>query len=183
VVLAPYRDSPKKTVLRTIRISEDYDETLRRDSKARGLSVNALLSTIIAKHVEWDRYSERFGFLSLSRETFRSIIEATDEKRLDLAARELGARIPKEAVLFWRRKLTLDSFLAFLAFVSKYQKIAEYEIETESEESVITARHELGEKWSKWLRAFLDEALRTSFGIQAEFDLSKGFVIARFSSK
>ncbi len=180
----PVTDSSrKKTVLRTIRITEDYDETLRKDSKSKGLSVNALLSTIMAKYVEWERYSERFGFVSLSRETFKSIIEVTDEKKLEEIARELGSRIPREAMLFWRKKLTIESFLAFLGFVAKYQKLAEYEIEEENVgETVITARHEFGEKWSKWLKAFIDEALRTSFRIQAEFETSKGFVVAKFSA-
>jgi len=172
----------RKSVLRTIRITEEQDEVLRKDSKSSGLYVNALLSTIITKYVEWDRFSDRFGFVSLSKEVFRSIIESTDEKRFRDTAKEFGSRIPKEAMLFWRRKLSLDSFLSFLFLVAKYQKIAEYEIETREGETVITARHEFGEKFSTWLRTFLDESLRNSFGIQAEFDVSKSFVVATFKS-
>ncbi len=173
----------RKSVLRTIRITEAQDEVLRKDSRSKGLYVNALLSTIITKYVEWDRYGDRFGFVSASKETFRALIETTDEQKLLATARELGARIPKEAVLFWRKKVNLDSYLSFLSLVSRYQKLAEFEIEAESGETVITARHEFGEKWSKWLKVFLDESLRESFGIQPRFDVSKGFVVASFKSQ
>ncbi len=119
----------------------------------------------------------------MSKETFRSIIETTDEQKLLSTARDLGARIPKEAVLFWRKKVNLDSYLSFLSLFSRYQKLAEYEIEVESGETIITARHEFGEKWSKWLKVFLDESLRGSFRIQPEFEVSKGFVVASFKSQ
>jgi hypothetical protein len=172
----------RKSVLRTIRITEDQDEVLRKDSKSSGLYVNALLSTIITKYVEWDRFSDRFGSVSFSKEVFKSLIESTDEKKLRDTAKDLGSRIPKETLLFWRKKLSIDSFLSFLFLVAKYQKTAEYEVETREGETIITARHEFGERWSMWLKTFLDETLRNSFGIQAQFDVSKSFVVATFKS-
>lgn len=180
----PFADSraKRKTVLRTIRIPEEYDDSLRKDARSKGLSVNALLSTIIARQVEWDRFSERYGFISVTTEVLRNLIGAIDQKRLEEMGRRAGSRIPREMMLFWKIKPTIENFPTLLGFVSKYMKIAQYEVENEpGQQTVITARHELGENWSIWLRALLDEALRTSFGIQAEFEISQGFVVARFT--
>ena len=73
-------------------------------------------------------------------------------------------------------------FIAFLAFVGKYQWLAKFEIENEGLETVITSHHECGVKWSNWLRSSIDETLRTTFGIMAEFEVSKGFVVAKFAN-
>src|SRR5216684_6497753 len=108
------------TLLRTIRISKQMDTLLRRDSKAKSLSVNALISSILTRYSEWDRNTERFGFLTLTRETFNGILETTDDGKLVAAARELGAKVPKEIILFWFKRLNLDNFLAYIFMTCKY---------------------------------------------------------------
>lgn len=49
----------KKTVLRTIRIDKNLDDALDKDAKEHGVSENALISSILAKYIEWDRYAEK----------------------------------------------------------------------------------------------------------------------------
>ena len=49
----------KKTILRTIRIDKDLDDALDKDANEHGVSENALISSILAKYVEWDRYAVR----------------------------------------------------------------------------------------------------------------------------
>jgi hypothetical protein len=49
----------KKTVLRTIRIDKNLDDALDKDAEEHGVSENALVSSILAKYIEWDRYAEK----------------------------------------------------------------------------------------------------------------------------
>ena len=67
-----------RTVLRTIRISSELDKIIQKDAKDRRLSVNALISTIMTRYTEWDRFNERFGIISLKREAFGQIINMLD---------------------------------------------------------------------------------------------------------
>jgi len=66
----------KKTVLRTIRIDKDLDDALDKDAEEHNVSENALISSILAKYIEWDRYAEKFGRVSLPNEALRAIIDS-----------------------------------------------------------------------------------------------------------
>ena len=76
------RKERKKTILRTIRIDKDLDDTLDNAAKENGVSENALISSILAKYIEWDRYAEKFGRVSLPSEALKAIIEATESDKL-----------------------------------------------------------------------------------------------------
>jgi hypothetical protein len=58
--------SEKKTLLRTIRITHELEDILQRDAKFKRISVNALISSIMTKYAEWDRYRERFDAIVLN---------------------------------------------------------------------------------------------------------------------
>ncbi len=64
-------------------ISRKLDLLLKRDAKTRGISVNALLATLLTKYAEWDWNAERFGFTELTNQTVRGIVL----RRVTLAAR------------------------------------------------------------------------------------------------
>ena len=159
------------------------DTLLRRDSKAKSLSVNALISSILTRYSEWGRNTERFGFLTLTRETFNGILETADDGKLVEAARELGAKVPKEIILFWFKRLNLDNFLAYIFMTCKYGGVAEYEYESEGKNHTITVHHEYGKKWSLFMKHFIGEGLRTVLGIDASFELGENSVVGRFSEK
>ena len=63
----PSQSSKKDgTVLKTFRIPKHLYSVLELEAKARGLSPNALVSMIFTKFANWDRYSTRFGYVSIS---------------------------------------------------------------------------------------------------------------------
>ena len=85
----------RKTVLRTIRIDRDLDDALNKDARENDITENALISSILVKYIEWDRYAKKFGRVSLLNETLKSIIEATEPDKLEAAAKELQRQFPK----------------------------------------------------------------------------------------
>jgi hypothetical protein len=90
----------KKTVLRTIRIDKDLDDALDKDSEEHGVGENALISSVLTKYIEWDRYAEKFGRVSLPGEVLRAIIEATEPGKLRTAAEEFEESVPKDYIMF-----------------------------------------------------------------------------------
>jgi hypothetical protein len=168
------------TVLKTFRLSRNLEFVLELEAKARGLSLNALVSMIFTKFVQWDRFASRFGYLAITHETLRSLLDLADDERLAEAAQKVGAQIPKEAVLFWFKKVNVDTFLSYLENVSKFGGHAEYECETSGGDYTVTLRHDHGIKWSKWLKYSVDEALRNMLGVVAQFELTESEVVYRF---
>ena len=164
-------------MLRTLRISRELDELLKKDALENGTNLNALASGVLARYAAWDRYAEKFGMLSLSVEVFRGILETTDDKRLIQAAKRFGARTAKAGIFFWFKKLDEEAFIAGLFNLFKYGRIGKCEIEHQESEYLIVIRHDLGRKWSAFLTAYLDSAAATVLGVHAKFDSTPGVVI------
>ncbi len=163
-----------------MRIIRKMDSLLRRDAKIKGISVNALLSTILTKYSEWDRNAEKFGITSLTEQAFRGILASTDDETLLKTARELGARVPKEFILFWFKRVTMETFLNYVAPTCKYGGIGACESEADGGNYVLTIQPDFGEKWSMFTRYFLEEGVRNCLGLEVEFDTSKNGVFAKF---
>jgi hypothetical protein len=168
------------TVLKTFRLPKSIESILELEAKARGLSVNALAHVIFARFAQWDRYASRFGYIDITRESLRSLLDLADDEKLVEIAEKVGAEIPKEAILFWFKKLDVSTFLSYLENVCRFGRHAEYECQASGGDYTITLRHDLGIKWSKWLKHSLDEALRKTLGVVAQFELSESEVICRF---
>jgi len=171
----------KKTVLRVSRISQELDELLQRDAENKRMSVNALVTSILTKYWEWDRYAEKFGFMSLGREIVIAMLESADQEKLEKFGDELGAQLTKQFILFWFKKVNVETFLAYITLVSRYGGITKSEIEAEGREYTVSSLHDLGPKWSSFLKHFIDSGLKSTLGVVAEFETTKNSVIGRFT--
>ena len=170
----------KKSLLRTVRITPELDEILQKDAQAKRVSVNALLTTILTKYAEWDRYTERFGYLTISKDLFTSVLGAADNDRLTQAALDLGNRLPKEIILFFFKELNVDTFLAYMTLTCKYGHIAENEVETQGRNYTVTIHHDLGEKWSNYLQHFVGQTMKNQIGISPKFEVIQNSLVTRF---
>jgi hypothetical protein len=172
----------KKTLLRTIRITPVLDEILQNDAQAKRISVNALITSIITKYAEWDRYTERFGYLSISKDLFNSVMRATNDEKLVEEARQMGTRLPKEIILFFFKELNIDTFLAYMKLTCKYGRIGEYEVYTSGKNCIVTIHHDLGSKWSTYLQHFVGETMKKQLGIAPQFEVIQNSLITKFAS-
>ena len=168
------------TVLRTFRLPSRLNLVLQLEAKAKGLTPNALVSMIISEYADWGRFAARFGYVDVTRETLRSLLSLANAEQISTLARKIGAEVPREAVLFWFKEASINTFLSYLENICKFGRHAEYECEMSGDDYTITLRHDLGVKWSEWLRYSIDEALRKMFGIVAQFESSENEVILRF---
>jgi len=180
--LSEEREERKKTILRTIRIDKNLDDALDKEAKENGVSENALISSILAKYLDWDRYIEKLGRVSLPTEALRAIIEATETDKLRKAAEEFSASVPKDYIIFRYKKLDLETCLLHLSFLSKYAGLFQYELQIERERNyIITIHHKLGEKWSYWLKESISIGIfKNILGITPKVHLSKSSVVFTF---
>src|SRR5215467_2061776 len=140
------KSNSKKTVLKTMRIPASINTLLEKDADSKGVSVNALLSMIMTKYAEWDRYIERFGGITIKPQALKEILEAVK-----------------------------------LAF--KYKGYARYELETDGSEYTIILVHDLGEKWSNFLRYVVESGMKSITGIVPKFEVNQDSLIVRFNSR
>ncbi len=170
----------KKTVLRTIRLTQELNDLLQEDARANGISVSALINKIMTKHVEWDRHIEKFSFISIASETFRSILREIDDKKLENIAKDLGNSMPQAVTMFWFKKLNLETFLKTISLFGKYSGLHTNEIEIKGENCTITFHHDLGRKWSAFLKHFLSQYVESAVGIAPQTDITDNLVVVSF---
>lgn len=168
----------KKTVLRTIRISEELDRLIQKDAKEKRTSVNAMVAGMLEKYAEWDRFTAKYGFVSCSQDLFRSLLASSVEEELVKNAKHLGDRQPKEFLYLWFKKLDSDGLQRFLSLISKYATSYQYDMEIEGRTLIFNAHHDYGEKWSKFLESFFGQAAR-GFGYVPQLEHTTEHVMLR----
>jgi len=170
----------KRTVLRTVRISEELDRILQKDARANRTSVNALISAIMEKYAVWDRYTEKFRHISIPTTIFRALLDLADENALATVAERLGETLPNEVISFWFKKFNLETYLQYVSNSSEYGNTLEAEIESEGGSYTISIYHEYGKKWSTALKHYHDKAIRTYLKTIPQIETTENTVTLRF---
>ncbi len=183
MILPKKESNSRKTILKTMRIPNYINTILEKDADTKGVSVNALISMIMTKYAEWDRYIERFGGITIKPQALKEILEEVDEGRLADIAKRSGSRFPKEFVLFWFKRTNLDTYLESLKLTCKYKGYARYELENDGSEYTIILIHDLGGKWSNFLKHVVEEGMISITGILPKFEVNHDSLIVRFNSK
>ena len=173
----------KKTLLRTIRITQELEDLLQRDAKLKRISVNALISSIMTKYAEWDRFRERFATISLNPRGLCAFLESVDDEKVETISRELGSALSREFILFVSKKINLETYLSHLSLLCRYGGFAHFEVENEGRDYTITLLHTMGQKWSNYLMNVVDEIMKTDLSIVPRFDVTKNAVVIRFQRR
>lgn len=170
----------EQTTLRTVRIPRELDNALENISKERGLSVNSFVSMLLKKYVEWDKYADRFGYITLTRESLRRILNTTDDNKLIESAQDYGSTVPKEFLMFWFKELNIDSVLNALSLRCKYANVAEYELKVDGKNYIIILHHDLGIRWSEFLGYTLQQEIKIVLQVLAQLEISRNSVVLKF---
>lgn len=154
---------------------------MQHEAFIRSVSVNSFAAQILDKYFEWDILAEKFRFIALPDEMLASLVEALDNEKLAQLGKAAGSVIPREVMLFWFKTVDLDTFTSYLSFHSKYLRTAEYKILREGKNLIVTAHHQLNDKWSVWLKSYLIEAVRVNLGVIPKAEISTKTVRLEFN--
>lgn len=171
------------SVTRSVRIEKDADDRLRQLAGQGDTSVNTLVNRALRKLVEWDAYSEKFGFVTMPGVILVKLMDClTEEEARDLGI-WAGKNLLKEYITFWFKEMTQETLLeGFPKLLAKYGRAFAYEELAEDDRTVIILKHSGGTRWS----TFYEEAIRTAFRehLQREVrvEKSENQVVIRVSS-
>ena len=170
------------TVLRTFRFPQSLSSSLEAEAKNRGLSVNALVSSLITKFDNWDRFADRFHFISLTDDLLKAILTHMSDEEIATIAETIGTRVAEEAMIFWYKDVSVESLITYLTNRCRYAGYGNMEYEKKGNNHVIALQHRLGNKWSIYLHHLMDTVLRKKLGIVARFEVTETIVIVHFTS-
>jgi hypothetical protein len=81
----------RKTVTRTFRIREEWDDVLREEAEKQGVSVNILMNLILRKYALFDRWARGYNVVSLTQQALREVLASVPLENLALAGEKSGA--------------------------------------------------------------------------------------------
>ena len=167
------------TILRTFRIPRGLDEVIAADAKKEGKNNTDLLVSILTRYVGFDRYAEKFGFITLNRRTFQALVDAIPVEKLREIARSQAGGM-EDLMQFWFKKSDAEAVLGAIDIFSKYLRGFEYTTSMSSGDVVVVMKSELGMNATIFAAAYWEEATSRALGVAPKVETRGSTVILRF---
>jgi hypothetical protein len=149
--------SEKKSSILSVRIHDAIKKKLIVESELEGVNMNTLISKILTDHVEWDKFAEDIGFVSVTKPFLRAILEALDEDVIKHVAITACRSAFKDAVIYTRGALTYENVITTLDLWLSSSHIMFRHVKKDTEKYII--QHELGERGAVYFSTFINAVL------------------------
>jgi hypothetical protein len=164
------------TTTRSFRFDLNLSEVLDDEAERMGISVNALVGTILKRYAEFTRYLSKIDMIVINREFIVSLLESLDEQSLYAMGLKLGETVPRDTILFWKKELSEQSVLEYIEkIICRYGHLGTYD-EVSATSRTIVIRHRIGRKGSIFFEGYLRGALKNIVGRDAIFEVTDSSV-------
>ena len=173
-----------KTVTRTIRIDEGYDDVLRYEAERRGVSVNTILDQQLRKYVQSYRYFENLSAVTLSATSLQAFLDVITEEEMLTIGQELGKERPYELILKRGIKPSYESAKWYILDVLGDQSgWLAASISERGGNEYIHLSHPFGYKWSLFLQGYFGVFFKEIVNVTPEMDVLSASVTFTFRIK
>ncbi len=163
----------RKTRSITFRLDTMLIDELQRDADQAEVSLNVLISQVLRRYVEWDRYEHNLNIIPIPKSILSNVIDETIQLATDAGIKDIQAHkqliakhaaqgafhVIRDSVLFMRKKYNLWTVLDVLRNYMKVSGISsDHKIEPGGRH-IFIIQHDLGDNWS----LFAEELLSTIF--------------------
>ena len=136
---------------RTIRLEGDILLKLEDLAKQESVSISFIINKALRKHVEWEIYAEKFGFMMAFTAKMRRIYGSLSDEE----ARELGRQSAEneysEFINFWFKKIDFDTTVKALEILgSDYARSFKFEHSFDGKLHTIIFKHDRGPRTSAY---------------------------------
>ena len=136
---------------RTIRLEGDILLKLEELANQENVSISFIINKALRRHVEWEIYAEKFGFMMVFTAKMRRIYESLT----DAEARELGRQSAEneysEFINFWFKKIDFDTTVKALELLgSEYARSFKFEHSFDGSMHTIIFKHDRGPRTSAY---------------------------------
>ena len=173
-----------KTVTRTIRIDEGYDDVIKYEAERRGVSVNTILDQLLRRYVQSYRYFENLSAVTLSANSLQALLEVIEEEEISAIGNELGKERPYELILKRGIKPNYESAKWYILDVLGNQSgWLSASISERKGTEFIHLSHPFGYKWSLFLKGYFGTFFKDVIGLIPEVDVLSSSITFTFKIK
>jgi len=154
--------SKKNTEIISLRLDSNLIKRLHEEAESKQISLNSLLNQITISHLNWFELGSQMGRLSMSRRTFRALLEDLDDEIIIKIGNTVAKEEYESTIRFFLGKYDMESIIQFMEKWLKATNIQFRHI-TDGGKDKYIIQHDLGKKWSLLFITRL-EALFSEFG-------------------
>lgn len=172
------------STVRSFRIDKTLSETLNSEAERMGVSVNAMINSVLKQYAEFTRFQSKLDLLVIHREILRSLLTRLDESESYALGLDMGKEIPNDTILFWKKNVSFKSVLEYIEkIICTYGYIGTFdELETDKHK-IIVIRHRLGAQGSRFLLGFMKSLIKQTLDLEPEIDVTDYSVKIQFELK
>jgi len=170
----------KKSATITFRIDENYEKSLRKEAEEKRISLNTLANQIFGDHVEFGQFMKKFGMVEMSRGSFRDLLDILDDKNIINFAKSIGAKEPKDFILFKWAELSPKSISEFISMYFEYCGYGVCNMQTSESKITVSIHHEFGKKGSLFLKSFLEAIIQSTLEKEINVVTTQNSVTLKF---
>jgi len=145
-----------KTQTVSFRLSTSLIDELKQEAKMEKMNFNALISKILENHNLWDKYERKLGLLPMTKPFVKDAIQRLTEKEIIYLAEVIEKDTFSDILNFMKGEYTVNDFIEILR---TWLNVAwmQHHIETKKNTIVFKIQHDLGGKWSLYVKTLATE--------------------------
>lgn len=165
--------SPSSSSVRSFRIDKAFSDILHNEADRMGISVNAMMNSILKQYTEFTRFQSKLDMIVINREIFTSVLNCVEENQAFDLGLEMGTELPNDTILFWKKHVSIDSVIEYIEkILCIYGRIGTYDEITEANKKIIVIRHRLGFKGSKFLLGYIKSLFKNMLEMDCEIQIT-----------
>ena len=149
-----------QAVAKSFRVNRKVLYALRDEARRQNLSLNTLVNQLFTNYAEYGRFAEKAHSMHLVNETVSEILNAANEDVIMLAGQNAGKSAPMAMISLKSSDVTMNSVIQYIQDLASYAHLFSYNETNVNGQWTITLSHELGSKWSMFLKGYFSEAFK-----------------------
>ncbi len=145
-----------KTKTVSFRLSSSLIEELKQEAEIEKTNFNALISKILGNHILWEKYERKLGLLPMTKPFVKDAIQRLTEKEIIYLAEVIEKDTFADILNFMKGEYDVEDFIEILR---TWLNVAwmQHHIVTKKNTTIFKIQHDLGEKWSLYVKTLATE--------------------------
>lgn len=140
-----------KTESLTCRLDKTILNKLKNEAQEKEISVNTLINQTLRHHFDWHSNAAKAGFIPVRRSLIIKLMEKISEEDITNISEYIIKKETKDILLMLRGEYNIESALDFIDTQIRISGYS-YRHEVNYERHHYTIKHEMGMKWSLYLK-------------------------------
>ena len=175
-------ESKDKTKTVSFRLSSALIEELKQEAEIEKINFNSLITKILDNHVLWEKYERKVGLLPMTKPFVKDAIQRLTEKEIIHLAEVVEKDTFSDILNFMNGKYTIKDFIEILR---TWLNVAwmQHHIENKNNTIIFKIQHDLGEKWSLYVKTLATELFYDILEKKLEVTLTKTTITLVFPTE